>query len=124
MLMAATCFSSSSHSVWLTLEVERTQVFIQVRNLGGAGNRDDPIGLVEHPQQRDLRGGHPVRAAEVIERFNDTVIGTQRLRCKTRQRRTVVVGFVELRVFVDGASKKTSIERTVGGTLWFPVRAT
>lgn len=55
-----------------------------------------------------------MRAAEVIERFNDTVIGTQRQRCKTRQRRTVVVGFVELRVFVDGASKETSIERTVG----------
>ena len=56
-------------------------------------------------------------STEVIERFNDTVVGAQRLRCKTRQRRTVVVGFVELRVFVDGASEKTPIERTVGALL-------
>lgn len=41
------------------LEVERTQVFLQVRNFGGAGNRDDPIGLVgeasRHAGSRCLR---------------------------------------------------------------------
>ena len=53
-------------------------------------------------------------AAEVIERLDDAVVGAQRLRRKARQRRTVVVGFVKLRVFVDGAAEKAAIQRAVG----------
>ena len=52
------------------LEVERAQVFLQVRKFCGARNRNDPVGLVEHPEQGDLRGGHAVRTTEVIEHFD------------------------------------------------------
>ena len=76
-------------------------------------NRYDPRCFLKQPAKSHLCRGYPPCAPESLQRIYNAGICTHCFRLETRQGLTVVVVYIEDRVFVDAASQKTPVDRAV-----------
>lgn len=90
------------------------QVLLQMCKFRCSGNRYDPRCLLEQPAECYLCRGHASRAAEGLQHIHDAGIRPHCFRLEARQGLSVVVVWVENRIFVDAAAQKSTIQRLYG----------
>ena len=95
------------------LDVRRTVVFIQARELGGAGDGHDPRLLRQDPGESDLRGRGFFARRDLVQQIHHGLIGLHRVRREARQPASEI-GTLEFRGFVHGAGQKSFAQRAVG----------
>lgn len=94
-------------------DVRGTEIFLQVRQFGGAGDRYDKGCFVHQPRQCHLCGRDTARPAEGVEHLHYTGVGAYGVGLEAGQRLPVVVVGVEAGVFVNHSAEETAVERAV-----------
>ena len=89
-----------------------TEVLLQMRQLRGAGDRNDELTLVHQPSEGDLCRRVAACPSELVQHFHDAQVLAYGFGLEAGQSLAVVVG-TELRVFVYQSAKETTVDRTV-----------